>query len=86
VHEMKIDRYSQLDPEGWRVVCLQCGLAIDNLELDQAGRVADVMERRMCGTVVGGGGQGCAVPRGVGAFPTADDQVLAAWTGPLEPS
>jgi len=67
VHETSIDRHLQLDREGWRVVCVQCGLAIDDLELDQAGRVAEVMERRMCGSVVGGSGPGSVVRVAVGS-------------------
>jgi hypothetical protein len=75
VHETAVDPYARFDRDVWRVACVQCGLAVDDLGFEEAGFVAEVMGRRMCGPVVGG-----RAPSAI------DEQTLSAWTGGLEPN
>jgi hypothetical protein len=81
VHETTVESYPGFDRESWRVTCVQCGLAADDLEVEQAGLVAEVMGRRMCGSVVGGHSQRQAGPPAAQASASNDEQILSAWTG-----
>jgi hypothetical protein len=80
MHETCVDFSVKANTTVWRVVCEQCGLAVDDLEVDDADRVARVLARRMCGSVVGGHSQG-RQPFGGVVVVLSDEEVLAAWTG-----
>jgi hypothetical protein len=54
VHETTVESYARFDRNVWRVARVHCGLVADDLEFNQADQVAQVMGRRMFGSMVGG--------------------------------
>ena len=80
MHQMRVDRYVKFNRDVWRVECSQCGMAVDDLGINEAAQVAQVLARRMCGSVVGGSADR-AVRGDVQGLPLSDKQIIAMWSG-----
>jgi hypothetical protein len=78
VHQIRVERYVKFNKDVWRVECGLCGIAADDLGINDAAQVASVLKRRMCGAVVAGRGEDLSRD-GLHDLPLSDLQIVAMW-------
>ncbi len=78
MHQIRVERYVECNDDVWRVECATCGIAADDLGVNQAAQVARVLASRICAKA---SRNGKGDPSGVGMHDLTftDQQIIAMW-------
>jgi hypothetical protein len=79
VHQIAVDRYVKFNKDVWRVECVLCGIAADELGINEASQVARVLARRICAQAPADGSGDRTTAGGVYGLSLSDQQIIAMW-------